>query len=378
MFKKIAMWILAPVVVLLAYLLLWPVPIEPVAWSAPVNKGYSGSFTVNDELSGLQRLSIGDHHGPEDVAGRIENGQMVVYTSTQSGDIIRIDPLTESHQVVVNTGGVALGLQFDAAGNLIVADAHLGLLQIDAQHNITVLTNQAEGGSPILYADELDIGADGKIYFSDASTKFGAKAAGSTMAGSLLELMEHGSTGRVLVYDPADKSTKTIASSMSFPNGIAMCPDDKCILIAETGTYSIKKLWLKGPQTGVMETIIDNLPGFPDNINRGLNGRYWLGLTSPRSKPIDDMAGQPLLRKMSMRLPQSMRPGASNYGFIIAIDQDGNILEQFQDATGSYPLTTGATEPGDGWLYIGSLGATYLGRKKMDQVAAGQSLVDNL
>ena len=127
-----------------------------------------------------------------------------------------------------------------------------------------------------------------------------------------------------------------------------------------------------------METIIDNLPGFPDNINRGLNGRYWLGLTSPRSKPIDDMAGQPLLRKMSMRLPQSMRPGASNYGFIIAIDQDGNILEQFQDATGSYPLTTGATEPGDGWLYIGSLGATYLGRKKMDQVAAGQSLVDNL
>ena len=99
MFKKIAMWILAPVVVLLAYLLLWPVPIEPVAWSAPVNKGYSGSFTVNDELSGLQRLSIGDHHGPEDVAGRIENGQMVVYTSTQSGDIIRIDPLTDSQTI---------------------------------------------------------------------------------------------------------------------------------------------------------------------------------------------------------------------------------------------------------------------------------------
>ncbi len=367
MLKQIGLLLLALVLVLAAYLLLWPVPIEPVAWKAPSNNGYNGQFSVNNKLAGLQRLSIGDHHGPEDVAGRMEQGEMVIYTSTQSGDIIRIVPSTDSHEVVVNTGGVALGLQFDAAGNIIVADAHRGLLQIDAQRNITVLTNQAEQQSPILYADELDIAADGKIYFSDASTKFGAKAAGSTMAGSLLELMEHGSTGRVLVYDPVDKSTKTVASSMSFPNGIAMCPDDACILIAETGTYSIKKLWLKGPNSGDMETVIDNLPGFPDNINRGQYGRYWLGLTSARLQLIDDLAEQPLLRKITMRLPQSMAPAASNYGFIMAIDHNGKVLEQFQDDTGVYPLTTGATEPGDGWLYIGSLGATYLGRKNLQE-----------
>jgi sugar lactone lactonase YvrE len=367
MLKKLGLPLLTFVFVLTAYLLLWPVPIEPVAWDSPSNKGYSGQFAVNKKLSDLKRLSIGEHHGPEDVAGRMESGEMVLYTSTQSGDIIRIVPSSNSHEVVVNTGGVALGLQFDAVGNLIVADAHKGLLQIDPQRKITVLSNQAENQSPILYADELDIAADGKIYFSDASTKFGAKAAGSTMAGSLLELMEHGRTGRVLVYDPADKSTKTIASGMSFPNGIAMCPEDACLLIAETGTYSIKKLWLKGPKAGDMETVIDNLPGFPDNINRGQDGRYWLGLTSPRSQVMDDMADQPLLRKVAMRLPQFMRPGPSSYGFVIAIDHKGAVLEQFQDASGTYPLTTGATEPGDGWLYIGSLGATYLGRKNLQE-----------
>jgi sugar lactone lactonase YvrE len=367
MLKKIGLLLLMLVSALTAYLLLWPVPIEPVAWKAPSNNGYTGQFSVNKKLSGLQRLSIGEHHGPEDVAGRMENGEMVLYTSTQTGDIIRIVPSSNSHEVVVNTGGVALGLQFDAAGNIIVADAHRGLLQIDTQRKVTVLSDQAEKQSPILYADELDIAADGKIYFSDASTKFGAKAAGSTMEGSLLELMDLGSTGRVLVYNPVDKSTNTISSGMSFPNGIAMCPKDACILIAETGTYSVKRLWLKGPKIGAMETVIDNLPGFPDNINRGQNGRYWLGLTSPRAQLIDDMAAQPLLRKVIMRLPQAIRPGPVNYGFVMAIDHNGKVLEQFQDASGGYPLTTGATEPGDGWLYIGSLGATYLGRKNLQE-----------
>jgi len=228
----------------------------------------------------------------------------------------------------------------------------------------TVLTDHADG-LPILYADELDIAKDGKIYFSDASTKFGAKASGSTLAASLLELMEHGRTGRVLVYDPRDGSTKTLADNLSFPNGIAMCPDDACVLVVETGTYSIKRIWLKGLKSGITETIIDNLPGFPDNLNRGQGGRYWLGLTSARSEALDKLAAKPFVRKIVQRLPASLRPKAVNYGFVIAIDYNGKILAQYQDPSGGYPLTTGASEPGDGWLYIGSLGATELGRKDL-------------
>lgn len=177
--------------------------------------------------------------------------------------------------------------------------------------------------------------------------------------------MEHGGTGRVLVYDPVDKSTKTVATSLSFANGIAMCPDDACLLVAETGSYRILKLWLKGDKTGQMEPVITNLPGFPDNINRGQDGRYWIGLTSPRSADLDKMAQSPGLRKAVQRLPASMRPTAELYGFVLAIDISGNVLAQYQDPSASYPLTTGATEPGDGWLYIGSLGATYLGRKDL-------------
>ena len=364
MIKKFSLLLIAVFILGLLYLLLWPVPIAPKSWDAPKSAGYTGAFTPNMKLASLKTLAIGEHHGPEDVAGRYEDGRMMIYTSTQSGDIIKIDPLKNTHEVYVSTGGVALGLQFDGSGNLIIADAHLGLLSIDANKKVTVLTNEADG-IPINYADEMAIAADGKIYFSDASTKFGAKAAGSTLAGSLLELMEHGKTGRILVYNPADKSTSVLIKGLSFPNGVAMCPDDECVLFNETGTYSVQRHWLKGARAGVTETIIENLPGFPDNLNKGQNGRYWLGLTSPRADALDNLSGKPFVRKIVQRLPASMRPKAKNYGFIIAIDMNGKILAQYQDPSGAYPLTTGATEPGDGWLYIGSLGAVELGRKDL-------------
>jgi len=350
---------------LIGYLSFWPVNIEPQAWDAPTNEGYTGVFSPNMALAGLDSLSIGENHGPEDVAARYEDGEMIAYTSTQSGDIIRINTNKNTHKVIANTGGVALGIQFDASGNLIIADAHKGLLSLDEHGEITLLTDTAEDGSPLLYADELDIAADGKIYFSDASTKFGAKSSSTTLNASLLEIMEHGGTGRVLVYDPADKSTTTIATGLTFSNGIAMCPDDDCLLVAETGSYQILKLWLKGDKKGQMEPVITNLPGFPDNINRGQDGRYWIGLTSPRSADLDKMSNSPALRKAVQRLPAFMRPQAELYGFVLAIDVDGNVIAQYQDPSARYPLTTGATEPGDGWLYIGSLGATYLGRKNI-------------
>jgi sugar lactone lactonase YvrE len=363
MIKKIILLFATIVLAGLAYLLLWPVAISPVAWNAPISAGYVGKFSANMKLAGLDTLSIGEHHGPEDVAGRLENGQWMVYTSTQSGDIIKINPKTNTHETIANTGGVALGLQFDGHGNLIIADAHKGLLKLDGNGKITVLTNKEDDGSPFMFVDELGIAADGKIYFSDATTKFGAKSAGSTLAGSLLELMEHGSTGRILVYNPANGSTKTLIKNLSFPNGIAMCPDDACVLFIETGTYSIKRHWLKGLKSGLTETIVDNLPGFPDNLNKGQDGRYWVGLTSPRSDALDKMSAKPFMRKIVQRLPASMRPKAENYGFVFAIDYNGNVLAQYQDPSGTYPLTTGATEPGDGWLYISSLGARELGRK---------------
>ena len=114
----------------------------------------------------------------------------MIYVSSQSGKILEIDPAANTHREYADTQGSALGMEMDSAGNLIIADAFRGLLSVSPQGLVTTLTDEVEG-TPIAYADDLDIAEDGVIYFSDASTKFGAEAIGTTLSASLFEIMEH-------------------------------------------------------------------------------------------------------------------------------------------------------------------------------------------
>ena len=210
-------------------------------------------------------------------------------------------------------------------------------------------------------ADDVDITADGKIYFSDASTKFGAIAYGGTFAASLLDTIEHGGHGRLLVYNPQDQSTKVLMDGLNFANGVAAAEDSSFVLVNETGSYRVHKYWLQGEKAGQSEVIIDNLPGFADNIVRGEDGRFWIGLVAPRHALLDAISGYSSIRKIIHRLPPFMRPKPEHYGHIFAIDKNGKVLLSLQDPEGSYHTNTGALEVGN-WLYISSLHAENLGR----------------
>lgn len=360
--KKVLVGLAGLFLLLALYLCFWPVPIAPVSWEAPANNGYTGDFVPNTQLANLDRLDIGDIHGPEDVAARMIDGKLFLFVSSQDGLIRQIDPNEGTYETFADTGGVPLGVEFDKDGNLLVADAHKGLLSIAPSGAVSVLTDSV-ADTPILYADDVDIAPNGEIYFSDASTKFGAQSAGSTMAGSLLEIMEHGRTGRLLAYNPEDEKTRVIKTDMSFSNGVAISPDGQSVLVNETGEYRVLRVWIDGERAGETDIVIDNLPGFPDNINPGPDGTFFLGLVSQRSPVLDDLSEKPFMRKLIWRLPEFMKPAAENYGFIIQMSADGEILKTWQDPSGAYPLTTGAIAPGDGWMYVSSLGAPDLGRR---------------
>ena len=359
--KRVLLALSLILLLLLAYLLAWPVAVDPVAWDAPEDKGYVGDFAPNEKLANLELLDIGKTYGPEDVTSREIEGEMFLFVPTHDGKVQKIDPKSGAIETIANTGGVPLGTEFDAEGNLIIADAYKGLVSVAMDGTVTVLTDTVDG-TPILYADDLDIAENGVIYFSDASTKFGAEWAGSTMQGSLYEIMEHGRTGRILTYDPATQKTSVVMENLSFANGVAMGPKDSSIYVNETGEYRVLRHWIKGPKKGETDVLMDNLPGFPDNINRGPGNSYYVGLVSKRSKVLDDMSAKPFTRKVIWRLPEFMKPAAENYGFIIQMRADGHIMRTWQDPSGAYPSTTGAHLAEDGHLYITSLTATKLGR----------------
>ena len=347
-----------------AYLALWPVPIEPVEWTAPKDLGYVGVFESNTRLANLERLSIGETYGPEDVAYRETQDGLRIYVSGHKGEIIEINPVTKAHRVMANTGGVPLGIEFGDDGTLYIADAYKGLFSMTPDGTLTLLTDSVDG-TKIAYADDLDVGPDGVIYFSDASTKFGAEAIGSTLGASLLEIMEHGKTGRVLSYDPRDGVTRVVADGFSFSNGVAMAADGMSIFVNETGTYSVHRIYVAGPRRGEREAVLENLPGFPDNINDLPDGTFILGLISKRAAFLDDNSAKPFMRKLAMRLPASWRPQAENHGFVIHLSAEGEVMHTLQDPSGAYPQTTGGILAPDGYLYVSSLSAPDLARVKL-------------
>ena len=341
---------------LLVYLAAWPVPITPVAWEAPADPGYNGAYAPDSSLAMFEALPIGAHEGPEsiarDAAGRI-------YVSTRDGTILRFGAQGAAPEEWANTGGRPLGLVFDSAGTLFVADGKRGLLAIDTAGTVRLLADSADG-TRVEFADDLDVAANGKVYFSDASTKFGVRAQSDEDA-SVLDMIEHGAHGRLLEWDPATGRATVVVAGIDFANGVAMTPDQRSVLLCETGRYRILRVGVVGEGRGRITPVLEALPGFPDNISRAAGGSYWVALYAPRNALLDRLSAWPNLRKVIVRIPRAFRPKAAEYGHIIAIDAEGEVLDDRQDPSGRYPKMTDVLET-ERYLYIGSLNGGVVAR----------------
>ena len=346
--KKLLTTLAVIVLALAAYLGFWPVPIEPVAWSAPVSAGYAGPHATNQRLGKLQHIDLKGEAGPEHVAIG-PDGKL--YTAVDSGKLLRMNPDGSGQEVFARTGGRILGFDFDAEGNLIGADAFRGLVSIAPDGKVTLLADKVDG-DPIRFADAVAVARSGRIYFTDASTRFGPKEGGGVMEASTMELIEGAASGRVLEYDPATKKTRVIAHGFSFANGISLSQDHRSLFFAETGKFRIMKLSLQGATPA--QVFLDNLPGYPDNVVRGLDGKIWVGLVKPRNADADKLSDKPFLRKLIMRLPRAMWPLPKDQGHVFAFTEDGKVVADLQDSTGVYPETTSVTETPDR-LYVQSL-----------------------
>jgi sugar lactone lactonase YvrE len=354
-----------PVFGVIAYLLLAPVPVEPVGWLAPPAPGYAGPHARNTRLAQLRHLFIGHEAGPESIASGTDGK---LYAAVASGAIVRLNPDGSGFEKWTDTGGRVLGIDFDPHGRLIAADAMRGLLAIgpDRKHE---LLSDSVAGDPIRYANAVAVAKSGRIYFTDSSRRFGAKAWSDTFNASLHDIVEHSATGRLLEYDPTTRRTRTIMRDLCFANGVALSADETRLFVVETCEY---RVWSVDPAandltvkvamggTPLARILLSNLPGYPDNLTRGKDGRIWLGLVKPRAAPVDRLSAQPFLRKVVVRLPRFLWPVPPAYGHVIAFDEAGAIVADLQDPSGKYPETTGAIETTDR-LYVQSLHARSIG-----------------
>ena len=210
-------------------------------------------------------------------------------------------PITSGREVYAHVGGRPLGMAFDRDGGLVVCIAGMGLYRVDKQRNVQKMTAETNRSpfsiiddSRMRLADDLDIAPDGKVYFSEATIRYGFEE-------WVVDALEGRGNGRIIRYDPATGATRTILRNLLFANGICMAHDNKSMLFAETWGCRISRYWLEGPKAGTTEIVIPDLPGYPDNINRGSRGTYWVALAGTRTPTYDLAMTMPAFRRRMAR-----------------------------------------------------------------------------
>ncbi|PAV25431.1 gluconolactonase [Tamilnaduibacter salinus] len=333
--------------------LLTPSPVDSRAWTPPVAPGLDGKLAPNERLRLAELLAKGQVTGPEDVdvdqAGRIHAG-------LSDGRIVRIWPDGKVERWV-DTGGRPLGLDFDRRGNLIVADASRGLMSIDPGGNTRVLAREAEG-LPFRFADDVDVAPDGRIYFTDATSEFSQR-------DYRLDLLETRPHGRLLRYDPATGRTDVLMHNLYFANGVAVAPAGDYLLVNETWRYRVLKYHLKGPKAGTAEVLVENLPGFPDGVSVDREGRFWVALATTRNRMVDAVHPYPWIKEQIAKLPDSLKPAPRDYGLVLAMNGDGEILTSLHDTDGRHLKEITSVEPHLDKLYFGTLHGDRIGRLSM-------------
>ncbi len=337
----------------------------------PTEIGAGGPFEQNDKLRDVSLIGVGRIEAPEDVIlDRDDN----LYAGSRHGDIIRFfAPDYERMEVYAHIGGQPLGMAFDRDDNLYCCIGGMGLYRITPDRKVEKATDETNRSltsvnddSRLRLADDLDIAPDGRIFFSEATIRY-------EMHEWPIDGLEARGNGRIICYDPAAKTTRTVLRGLKFPNGICIASDGQSILFAETFACSIKRYWFDGPKSGQVEVVMDNLPGYPDNINLASDGNYWLALVGMRSPALDLAWRMPGFRKrMGNRLPvdEWLFPNI-NTGCVVKFNEKGEIIESFWDLKGeNHPMITSMREH-RGYLYLGGIQNNRIGRYRLDNADQG-------
>ncbi|QEX21835.1 ABC transporter permease [Hypericibacter adhaerens] len=344
-----------------------------VEFTAPpsIERGSGSVYAENDRLKSVEAIALNRIEGPEDVIlDRKDN----LYTVNRNGSIIRfLAPDYETREEFARIGGRPLGLAFDRDENLLVCVAAMGVYGVKPDRTVFKVTDETnrtwyrfKDDARLWLADDLDVAPDGKIYFSDATTRY-------DLSDWALDGFEGRGNGRLVCHDPATGKTRTILKNLAFPNGICIAHDGQSVLWASTWLCKIYRYWIAGEKAGQLEILIDNLPGYPDNINRASDGNYWLAFVGLRSPVYDLAMADPAFRvRMVKQIPPDewLCPGI-NYGCVIKFNDEGEVLESLWDPGAQQHPTITSMREHKGYLYIGGLENNRIGRLKLPNADPG-------
>ena len=261
-------------------------PIRPVRWQPPP------IVAIPDVPARPVTVVPVGGDGPEDVvvdaAGRL-------WTGLIDGRIVRLSPDGGDQTVVADTGGRPLGLerQFLHAARL------------------------TESTSDFHYEHFL---------------------------GAVLEGRGSGGLYRLT----ADGAVETVVPGLYFANGVTVTADGSALVFAESLGRRLSKYWLTGPRAGAVTPLAVHLPGMPDNISTGADGRIWVAMVTEANPAAESLMPQPpWIRRLIWRLPARLRPKVEPEVWVVGLDPDsGDVVGGIRTKHPNFGGVTGVVETG--------------------------------
>jgi sugar lactone lactonase YvrE len=327
--------------------------IDPVRWQPPPVDPLPDPPSANLTIVGVPG------NAPEDV---VVDAHGQIWTGVDDGRIVRISPDGEP-TVVGETAGRPLGLAVARDGRLLVCASPGGLLAMDTDSGkFETLVDEVDGRR-LQFCSNVTEMPDGTIFFTESTSAFTY----SHYMGAILEARGRGSLFR---RDP-DGTVLTVLPGLYFANGVTSTADGTALVVAETQGRRLSKYWLAGPKAGTVTPLAVNLPGMPDNLSTGADGRIWCAMVTPANPLADRLAqGPPILRKMLWRLPDRMQPKPESVVWAVAFHPDsGEAVAGVRTTHPSFGLVTGMVEA-DGRLWMGCIGAPAVAYAELSSLGA--------
>lgn len=338
---------LGPTVAVAGFLTVVPPPtavFDPEPWAPDPATIPSREVTVQVDARPLSDQSVS---GPEDIA---TDAQGRIYTGDRNGVIWRFPAAGGPAEKWAVVGGRPLGMAFAPDGRLIVANHGVGLQAVSPAGTVEMLLDEV-AGELVLFANDLDVSTAGIVYVSDSSFRYNTTTLGTESSSYLLpDALDGRASGRLLSYDLATGESGVLADGLYFPNGVALSADETTLWIAESTRYRIRTLDLAD---GGQDVPLENLPGTPDNIDRGPDGDMLIAIYE-RNPTLDTLVlPHEIGRQILIRLPTSLFVNEDDplTGSIVVAAPDGTIRHLL---TGLTPAPTSIHPAGDRW-YLGAL-----------------------
>ena len=276
-----------------------------------------GAYVPNDRLEEFAAVGP-DLIRPDDIAAD-ENG--AIYVSSErhmirlSGEGLRERSTVASFEAPIT----ALARLSDAT--FAVGLDGVGVSRVSPDGTILSTIDRLAGAPVPCVTAIVEDPVRGGLYFTVGSTRRGAE----DWVWDLMELNRSG----LLAYWPAGTSAAEILlTGLAYPNGLQMEDGGDGLLFTQAWTHSLARYQLTGNQRGRVQTLIDNMAGYPARIAPARGGGHWLAIFAMRTQLIELVLREPEFRQEMMRCVEPelwIRPALKTTGSYLEPLQGGGI-----------------------------------------------------